>query len=65
METLIRYARRKESFGIIVVDPPSFSRSKSRGSFSVKRDMEELVQQAASLIEKSGWLFCSSNLAEW
>ncbi len=58
-------AAREERFGAIVIDPPSFSRNKSGGAFSARRDFEGLARSAVSRMEPGGWLLCSTNLAAW
>ncbi len=56
---------RGETFDILIIDPPSSARSKTGGHFSVKRDLKDLVREAALLVTKNGWLFASCNLAGW
>lgn len=64
-EMLRRLATHREYFDIAILDPPSSSRSKTSGHFSVKRDLEKLVRATVPLITKGGWLFCAINLTEW
>ncbi len=64
-ESLRQLISRKERFDVVMIDPPSFSRSKSSGSFSVKHDFENLISKTMSLLTEGGWLFASSNLADW
>ncbi|WPL16777.1 Ribosomal RNA large subunit methyltransferase K/L [Thiorhodovibrio winogradskyi] len=54
---------RWDQFGLIFLDPPSFSTSKRmRGSFDVQRDHVRLIQLAARLLEPDGELVFSTNL---
>jgi len=62
---LAKLSRRKERFDIVLLDPPSSSRSKASGHFSARRDYFGLVQLAATTVKEGGWLFCSSNLVSW
>lgn len=64
-DVIRRLGSRKEKFDIIVLDPPSFSRSKSSGAFSVKKDFEKLVADLCPLMNSGAWLLASSNSAEW
>lgn len=57
------YAKRKGmSFDMIILDPPSFARSKKR-TFSVAQNYGELVADVAGLINSQGWLIASTNAA--
>ncbi|MBK1648382.1 23S rRNA (guanine(2445)-N(2))/(guanine(2069)-N(7))-methyltransferase [Rhabdochromatium marinum] len=54
---------RWEKFGLIFLDPPSFSTSKRmRHSLDIQRDHVGLIQQAARLLEPDGELIFSTNL---
>jgi 23S rRNA (cytosine1962-C5)-methyltransferase len=64
-DALKKLRKKTDRFDMIIVDPPSFSRSKFSGSFSVKKDMPELIKLSSGLISSNGWLFASSNLADW
>ena len=56
-----RFARkRKQLFDLIVLDPPSFSRSKKR-VFRAEKDYQELVEQALGLAAKGAILILSTN----
>lgn len=55
-------AVRRDRYGIIVLDPPTFSNSSSmRGDMDVNRDWPALVKGAASLLEGDGILYFSTN----
>lgn len=63
MDTLefFRYAKRKNlQFDIIIIDPPTFSRNKTE-RFSVQKNHFELLQAAAEVLEKSGFIIFSNN----
>jgi 23S rRNA (cytosine1962-C5)-methyltransferase len=60
-----RYAIRKElSFDLIVIDPPTFSRSSS-GTFSVQKDHVRLLQEAARLLRDDGVIVFSNNCLDF
>ena len=61
-EYLERAPEKGNSFGLIILDPPSFSRYKGR-AFSVKKDMPELVALAIKALEPGGDLFVSTNFS--
>lgn len=61
---LRRAARRNERFDAIVVDPPTFARSKE-GVFRIQSDLASVLDQVVPLLNPGGTLFASSNLAEW
>jgi 23S rRNA (guanine2445-N2)-methyltransferase / 23S rRNA (guanine2069-N7)-methyltransferase len=53
----------QQRYDIILLDPPSFSNSKSmEGSFDVQRDHVALVQSAMKLLTANGKLYFSNNL---
>ncbi len=59
---LRRAARQRRRFGLIVLDAPTFGRSKKpRGVFSITEDLDRLVEQAAELLEPEGFVFLASN----
>lgn len=63
-EDYLQYANRKGmKFKLVVLDPPSFSRS-DRGIFQAKNHLSGLVRLCAPLIEDGGCLFVSTNLSE-
>jgi len=56
-----KYAVRKElKFDLVILDPPSFARSKKH-TFSAGKDYPELLQQAIAITEKNGIIVASSN----
>jgi 23S rRNA (cytosine1962-C5)-methyltransferase len=62
---LRRLERKGRRFDVILLDPPTFSRSKESGVFRAERDYGRLVAQALPLLKPGGTMFASSNAAEW
>ena len=60
-----RLERKGRSFDAIILDPPSFSRSKSHGTFRAEKDYPQLVAAALRLLKSNGLMFASSNAAQW
>ncbi len=55
------YANRKKlKFDIIILDPPSFARSKKR-TFSVLKNYTELIESILPLVNENGYIIASSN----
>ena len=62
LEWLKNSADLYRSFDIIILDPPSFSNSKSmRGTFDVQRDHSFLVRRTMEYLKKDGVLYFSNN----
>ena len=56
-----KYAVRKElTFDLVILDPPSFARSKKH-TFSAGKDYPDLLMQAIAITEKNGIIVASSN----
>lgn len=56
-----KYAVRKQlKFDLVILDPPSFARSKKH-TFSAGKDYPDLLMQAISITEKNGVIVASSN----
>ncbi|WP_017380677.1 class I SAM-dependent rRNA methyltransferase [Paenisporosarcina sp. TG-14] len=56
-----KYAVRKQlKFDLVILDPPSFARSKKH-TFSAGKDYPDLLMQAISITEKKGVIVASSN----
>lgn len=56
-----KYAVRKElKFDLVILDPPSFARSKKH-TFSAGKDYPELLMQAIAITEKNGIIVASTN----
>ena len=62
---LRRLQRRGRRFDAVVLDPPTFSRSKESGVFQVERDLPRLVKTAVRLLSAGGRLLVSCNKASW
>jgi 23S rRNA (cytosine1962-C5)-methyltransferase len=62
-EVLPRLARRGEKFDIIILDPPTFSRSWRGNTFQVERDFEPLLTMAFELAEPETRILLSTNCA--
>ncbi len=60
-----RFRKRKNRFEAIVLDPPTFSRSRESGVFRVERDLPELARQAVELLTPGGRMLVASNRAAW
>lgn len=58
-----KYAKRKElAFDVVILDPPSFARSK-KYTFSSAKDYTNLLRDAIAITEKSGVIIASTNNA--
>jgi 23S rRNA (cytosine1962-C5)-methyltransferase len=62
---LRRLAKRKLLFDLILLDPPTFARSKEHGVFRVEKDYGKLVAAVLPLLKTGGVLFASANAAGW
>ena len=58
-----RLAKKGRAFDAVLLDPPTFSRSKERGDFRAERDYGELAGTALSVLKPGGVLFASTNAA--
>ncbi|HEY3860393.1 MAG TPA: class I SAM-dependent methyltransferase [Verrucomicrobiae bacterium] len=58
-----RLAKTGRLFDIIVLDPPTFSRSRESGIFRVDKDYGALVDAALPLLKRGGVLLASANAA--
>lgn len=57
---------RSRRYGLIFLDPPTFSNSKRMaGSFDIQRDHPELISLAIRLLEKEGILIFSTNARQF
>lgn len=61
MEVLPRLARKGETFGAIILDPPTFSRSHTGRRWQVEHDLAELIQQAIEVAESQCAILISTN----
>ena len=60
---LVRLAKRGDRFDLVILDPPGFSRTKSR-AFSAARDYGALAGLAARVTASDGLLLACCNVAE-
>ena len=58
-----RLVKKKKVFEIIILDPPTFSRSKEGGVFQAEKDYGALVAGALPLLKPGGTLLASTNAA--
>jgi len=58
-----RLSRKQHRFDVILLDPPTFSRSKTHGIFRTEKDYARLVTAALPLLAAGGILFASANTA--
>ncbi|MCT1577499.1 class I SAM-dependent rRNA methyltransferase [Oceanobacillus kimchii] len=59
------YAKRKELlFDVVVLDPPSFARSKKR-TFRTAKDYPELIKNSIDIVQKDGMIIASTNTASF
>ena len=63
LEWMKRLTKRGNKYDLIILDPPTFSRSKQSGVFLAKRDYGSLANVAAPLIRKGGILLACCNSA--
>jgi 23S rRNA (cytosine1962-C5)-methyltransferase len=61
MAVLPRLARKGEKFDMIILDPPTFSRSTGGKTFHVENDFEKLFVNALELAERDGHVLVSTN----
>lgn len=58
-----RLARKGRRFDLILLDPPTFSRTKAGGNFQAERHYADLVRSVLPLLAPKGVLFASTNAA--
>lgn len=60
-----KYAKRKElKFDMVILDPPSFARSKKH-TFSTAKDYPALIKDTIAITEKNGIILASTNNASF
>lgn len=57
--------KRGRRFDVVVLDPPSFSRDRKGGVFSIAKDARRLAEAAAQVVTPGGRLFFSTNYEQW
>lgn len=60
---LRRFARKGRKFDVVVLDPPTFSRSKESGVFRAEKDYGKLIAAALGVLKPGGTLLASTNAA--
>jgi 23S rRNA (cytosine1962-C5)-methyltransferase len=60
-----RLAKKQQLFDVILIDPPTFSRSKESGIFRAEKDYSKLINLALPLLKPNGVLFAATNAADW
>jgi len=61
MSVLPRLARRSEKFDAIILDPPTFSRSRRGKAFHVEKDFEKLLSLALEVAPRDAHILLSTN----
>ena len=61
LDVLPRLTRHGEKFDMIILDPPTFSRSSRGKAFQVENDFEELLLSALEVSERSARILLSTN----
>jgi 23S rRNA (cytosine1962-C5)-methyltransferase len=61
MAVLPRLARKGEKFDMIILDPPTFSRSAGGKTFHVESDFEKLFVSTLELAQRDGYVLVSTN----
>jgi 23S rRNA (cytosine1962-C5)-methyltransferase len=64
-ERLSWLAKRGRAFDVVLLDPPTFSRSKVSGAFRAETDYGRLAAAALRVLKPGGVLFASTNAAGW
>ncbi|HYE30339.1 MAG TPA: pseudouridine synthase, partial [Methylomirabilota bacterium] len=59
-----RFAKKGRQFDMIVLDPPTFSKSKEHGVFQAERDYGKLIAAALPLLPPNGVILASTNAAK-
>jgi 23S rRNA (cytosine1962-C5)-methyltransferase len=63
LDWMKRLAKRGDTYDLVILDPPTFSRSKKSGVFQAKRNYPNLAKAAAPLVGKGGMLLACCNAA--
>jgi 23S rRNA (cytosine1962-C5)-methyltransferase len=61
MAVLPRLARKGEKFDVVILDPPTFSRSHRGKTFHVENDFEDLLAVALDVVARGGRILLSTN----
>lgn len=61
-----KYAQRHQlTYDVVILDPPSFARTKKKVTFSTAKDYPYLIQQAVSVTKQNGVIIASTNNASF
>ena len=63
LDWMKRLAKRGDTHDLVILDPPTFSRSKKSGLFLAKRDFASLAKAATQLVRNGGMLRACCNAA--
>ena len=58
-----RLKNKGRLFDLVILDPPTFSRSKESGTFKAERDLPRLSREWAELVKPYGFMLISTNCA--
>jgi 23S rRNA (cytosine1962-C5)-methyltransferase len=58
---LRRLSQRNQKFDMIILDPPTFSRTKGGAAFHVEKDFEELIAVALEVADRGARILLSTN----
>jgi len=61
---LKRLAKKGRKFGVVLLDPPTFSQSKEHGVFRAEKDYGKLIAAALPILKSGGVLFASTNAVD-
>jgi 23S rRNA (cytosine1962-C5)-methyltransferase len=62
---LKRLQKKGRHFDAVILDPPTFSRSRESGVFQAERDYPRLLESALRSLKPGGVVLASSNTGEW
>jgi 23S rRNA (cytosine1962-C5)-methyltransferase len=62
-EQFKRAKKMGKQYGLIILDPPSFSRTSQGKVFSLRSDLKRLIEEARDLLLPEGVIFFSCNLS--
>jgi 23S rRNA (cytosine1962-C5)-methyltransferase len=60
-----RLSKKGRQFDVVILDPPTFSRSREHGVFQVEKNYGELMTAALPLLKAGGIVLASTNSATW
>jgi len=61
---LKKFEKLNRKFSLIIIDPPTFSSSKSSGTFRAERDYPTLIASSINLLDRNGILLLCSNTSK-